>query len=509
MQRGCVKDVMTATAPLIEVESLSKSFGAVRALQDMALSGYAGKVHAVMGENGAGKSTLMKLLSGVFRPDSGSIRLRGAEMAFHHPRDAQKAGISTIFQEFSLLPNLSVAENLFLGRERQDGRRLGAAEIRRRTREALAALDLRIDPDWRVGSLSVGPQQKVEIAKGVLADASVFIFDEPTAALASHEVETLFALIRRLAGNGKVIFYISHRLSEIFAICDDITIMKDGRFVRTVVTVETDVDEVIQGMVGRPIEELFEPRAETLGPVLLKAEALVGEAAPKPLSLELRAGEIVGIAGLEGQGQQELMRLIAGFAPARAGVLTLADRRVEGLSARRRMAAGIGFVPENRKDDGLFLSLDIGANMATAEIARRRLFGWVPGMGTRTAEIMRQLAVKAPDARTPVVDLSGGNQQKVVLGRWLMAGARVLLCEEPTRGVDVGAKREIYRQLRNFAGQGRGVLVTSRELPELIGLCDRLLVIRDGELVAETMAHEASEDDLLRSALPVAESEAA
>ena len=244
---------MAATAPLIEVESLSKSFGAVRALQDMALAGYAGKVHAVMGENGAGKSTLMKLLSGVFRPDTGSIRLRGAEMAFHHPRDAQKAGISTIFQEFSLLPNLSVAENLFLGRERQDGRRLGVAEIRRRTREALAALDLRIDPDRRVGSLSVGHQQMVEIAKGVLADASVFIFDEPTAALASHEVETLFALIRRLAGNGKVIFYISHRLSEIFAICDDITIMKDGRFVRTVATAETDVDEGHPGH-GRPAD---------------------------------------------------------------------------------------------------------------------------------------------------------------------------------------------------------------------------------------------------------------
>lgn len=498
---------MAATEPVIEVENLSKSFGAVHALQEMRLSGFAGKVHAVMGENGAGKSTLMKLLSGVFRPDAGSIRLNGDPVSFGHPREAQKAGISTIFQEFSLLPNLSVAENLFLGRE--EGRGLSNREIARRTAAALAELDLDIDPQRRVGSLSVGHQQMVEIAKGVLADASVFIFDEPTAALATHEVETLFSLIRRLAAEGKVIFYISHRLAEIFAISDDITIMKDGRFVRCVAAADTTIDEVIRGMVGRPIEELFEPRAASLGKILFEAEGLASDAARAPLSLTIREGEIVGIAGLEGQGQQELMRLLAGFDPARNGSLELAGARVEGKSARRRMAAGLGFVPESRKDDGLFLSLDIGANMATADIARRGLFAWVPGFKARVADMMGKLAVKAPDARTLVIELSGGNQQKVVLGRWLMAGARVLLCEEPTRGVDVGAKREIYRQLRAFASEGRGILVTSRELPELIGLCDRLLVIRGGRIVAEMPAAGASEDALLRAALPVAESEAA
>lgn len=501
--------VTAATHPIIEVENLSKSFGPVHALRQMQLRGYAGKVHAVMGENGAGKSTLMKLLSGVYRPDTGSIRLNGATMMFGHPRDAQKAGISTIFQEFSLLPNLSVAENLFLGRERENGRRLSGDEIHRRTSAALASLDLPIDPRRRVGALSVGHQQMIEITKGVLADASVFIFDEPTAALATHEVDTLFKLIRRLTQAGKVVFYISHRLSEIFALCDDITIMKDGRFVRCTATGETTVDEVIQGMVGRPIEELFEPRAETLGASLLKAEGLAGERLPSPLSLEIREGEIVGIAGLEGQGQQELMRLIAGFDPTRRGSLRLGGENIEAHSARRRMSAGLGFVPESRKDDGLFLSLDIGANMTTADIARRRLFSWVPDFGVRIGDVMRQLAIKAPDARTPVVDLSGGNQQKVVLGRWLMAGARVLLCEEPTRGVDVGAKREIYRQLRLFAREGRAILVTSRELPELIGLCDRLLVIRDGRIVAEVQAKDATEDALLRAALPAIEGAAA
>lgn len=501
--------MMAAATPLIEVDGLSKSFGPVKALRDMRLVGCAGKVHAVMGENGAGKSTLMKLLSGVFRPDAGTIRLRGEAVHFSHPRDAHQAGISTIFQEFSLLPNLSVAENLFLGRIGGDGRALGRGDMRTRTIAALTALDLRIDPDRRVGSLSVGQQQMVEIAKGVLADASVFIFDEPTAALAAHEVETLFALIRRLAGEGKVIFYISHRLSEIFAICDDITIMKDGAFVQCVPAAETTVDEVIRGMVGRPIEELFEPRAAQPGPVLLRADGLRGEKAPKPLSLEIREGEIVGIAGLEGQGQQELMRLLAGFDRAEGGSLDLAGVAIERRSARQRMAAGIGFVPESRKDDGLFLSLDIGANMAIATIARRRLLSWVPGLRGKVGDIMKDLAVKAPDARTPVVDLSGGNQQKVVLGRWLLAGARILLCEEPTRGVDVGAKREIYRQLRQFAAGGRGILVTSRELPELIGLCDRLLVIRDGGIVSEVAADGATEDELLRAALPDVEGHAA
>jgi ABC-type sugar transport system ATPase subunit len=490
------------TTPLIEVENLTKSFGATRALDGMQLRGMAGCVHAVMGENGAGKSTLMKLLSGVYRPDSGMIRLRGQAVQFAHPRDAQRAGISTIFQEFSLLPNLSVTENLFLGREREAGRRLSQQEMRDRTCKALAALDLHIDPDRRIGSLGVGQQQMIEIAKGVLAEASVFIFDEPTAALATHEVETLFALIRRLAAEGKAVFYISHRLSEIFAISDDITIMKDGSFVRRVATTETTPDAVIEGMVGRPLEELFSPRNPTPGKRLLHAEALASEAAPVPCTLTVNEGEIVGIAGLEGQGQQALMRLLAGFDAVTSGALWLENTRIDRHSNRRRMAAGIGFVPESRKDDGLFLSLDIRANMETAVNARRSLMSWAPRLDAGIADVMKRLAVKAPSARTRVMDLSGGNQQKVVLGRWLLAGARVLLCEEPTRGVDVGAKREIYERLRDFTNAGGGILITSRELPELIGLCDRILVLRGGALVHEMPAAAATEDALLRAALP-------
>lgn len=490
--------------PHIQISGLCKSFGPVRALHRMELIGLPGKAHAVVGENGAGKSTLMKILSGVVRPDSGSIMLNGRNLILHHPSDARRAGISTIFQEFSLLPNLSVSENLFLGRERENGKSLSRSERRERAAKALRRLDLAIDPDRRVGSLGVGQQQMVEIAKGVMADATIFIFDEPTAALASHEVDVLFSLISTLIHEGKTIFYVSHRLSEVFALCDDITILKDGTFVDRVPTCETNVDKVIEKMVGRPIAELFEAHASGTGPVLLQAEGYHSQRMATPVDLQIHRGEIVGIAGLEAQGQQELMRALAGFDDVRGGSLKLQDQDITNKGARQRLAFGIGFVPENRKDDGLFPSLDIAANMASARIARKRLFSWAPGNHGRIAQIMSKLAVKARDARTSVNDLSGGNQQKVVLGRWFLAGAQILLCEEPTRGVDIGAKREIYRQLRAFAREGHGILVTSRELTELIGLCDRLLVIRDGAIVDDVPAGGATEDSLLRAALPAA-----
>ena len=494
-------EVLRQGEVLLAVRGASKSFGPTRALSDMSIEGRAGSVHAVLGENGAGKSTLMKLMAGVLAPDAGEVMLRGAPVSFRDPAAAREAGISTIFQEFALLPNLSIAENLFLGRERERGRALARSEMRDRVAGTLRALHLDLAPDMPVGTLGVGDQQMVEIAKGVLGDADVFIFDEPTAALAAHEVETLFALIRRLAADGKAVFYISHRLDEIFALCDTITVMKDGEHVVTLPTAETDHDRVVEAMVGRPLAQLFAPRAERLGETLLVAEGLRGESVP-PIDLSLREGEIVGIAGLEGQGQHGLMRLLAGFAPATGGSLRLGKTDVTALDARARMAAGLGFVPESRKDDGLFPSLDILANMESAATARSGLFAWVRGRRARVDAVMDDLNVKATSARQNVMALSGGNQQKVVLGRWLVCDTRVLLCEEPTRGVDVGAKREIYLRLRELADDGRAVLVTSRELLELIGLCDRILVIRERALVAEFAGGEADEAALLQAALP-------
>ncbi|MZR14344.1 ATP-binding cassette domain-containing protein [Maritimibacter sp. DP07] len=487
---------MTTTKTIL-VTDLYKTFGSTQALADMRLEGRAGEIHAVMGENGAGKSTLMKVLSGVHRLDSGNIELEGRSVSFATPRAAQEAGISTIFQEFSLLPNLSVMENLFLGKHD-----LPSSAQRARSVELLGRLNLDFPPERVVESLSVGQQQLIEIAKGLLSDAKVFIFDEPTAALAAQEVETLFGLIRDLAAAGKTVFYVSHRMPEVFALCDRITVMKDGRYVTTFDTTDTDHDEVVESMVGRPLEELFAPRAKKIGHCLLHADELQGDRLSAPLSLELHAGEIVGLSGLEGQGQQDLMRLLAGFTPAKGGTLCLRDSRVEQQNARRRIAMGLGFVPEGRKDDGLFPSLSILANMETGSAAPRHVGAWFKEPRALVADVMRRLAVKAEGVDQNVMQLSGGNQQKVVLGRWLAAGSRVLLCEEPTRGVDVGAKREIYQRLRDFAETGGTVLVSSCEMPELIGLCDRILVMREGRIATEMPATLATETNLLAAAIP-------
>ncbi|MCY4259083.1 MAG: sugar ABC transporter ATP-binding protein, partial [Rhodobacteraceae bacterium] len=329
----------------VEVRRLSKRFGTTRALIDMNLIGTPGQVHAVVGENGAGKSTLMKILSGVYKPDSGTLSIAGKPVEFSHPRDAQNAGISTIFQEFSLLPNLSVSENLLLGREHKNGRSLTGRDAERRAHDALTTLNLQIDPRRRVGSLGVGAQQMVEIAKGILTDASIFIFDEPTAALAAREVTTLFELIRRLASEQKVIFYISHRLSEIFTICDDVTVMKDGRLVERLDVGDASIDAVISAMVGRTLEKFFEPRNASPGEPLLVVDDLASEALPGPCSFSIRSGEIVGLAGLEGQGQSELMQLLAGFDHAISGRMSIAGQSVQAKAFQAAVAPGLGLFP--------------------------------------------------------------------------------------------------------------------------------------------------------------------
>ncbi len=479
--------------PVISVSGLTKRFGATVALADMRLEGREGEIHALMGENGAGKSTLIKVLAGVHRPDAGTIRLEGRVIAPADPRAARAAGISTIFQEFSLLPNLSIEENFFLG-----ATPVPRGERRARARAALQRLGLDLDPGRAVAGLSVGQQQMLEIGKGLLAEARVFVFDEPTAALAAHEVDVLFDLIRGLAAEGKAVLYVSHRLNEVFALCDTITVMKDGAYVTTLARGETTQDAIIEAMVGRPLADFFPPRGRPGGPLLVSS----GLGGRHLADLTLHEGEILGVAGLEGQGQQELMRRLAGFAEAKGGSLTLGGARIEHLGARGRMARGLGFVPEDRKADGLFPSQDVHANLEIAATARRPFLGRARRLSKPVAGTIKRLGVKAASARQGVSDLSGGNQQKVVLGRWLIAGARVLLCEEPTRGVDIGAKRDIYDALRDFAAGGGGVLVTSRELTELIGLCDRIVVIRDGALVHDCPGEGATEDDLLRRALP-------
>ncbi|KVW15607.1 ABC transporter ATP-binding protein [Burkholderia cepacia] len=492
----------------IDIVDVSRSFGTVQALDRISMRVARGSVHAITGENGAGKSTLMKLLAGVYPPSAGEIRLAGNRVAFGSPHDALKAGVSTVFQEFSLIPNLSVAESIFLGREpRTATGGIDAAAMRSGARAALHRLGSNIDPATLVRELSVAEQQTVEIAKGVSVDAGVFIFDEPTAALNSADVGKLRKLIGELKAAGKTILYISHRLEEIFAMCDTVTVLKDGKHVSTQPAAELDEQKLVALMVGRPLGDFFPARAKTAGERVLSVSDLrVGAAAP-PVSFELRRGEILGLAGLEGQGQRSIARVLAGVERAHAGRVHKVLRDGSAVTVRREtsvlwmLRCGVGLVPEDRKREGLFLDLGIDRNIALGREVAKPLFAIARDSAGVIDRMMRSMNIKARDGATKVDGLSGGNQQKVLIGRWLSSGVDVLIVEEPTRGVDVGAKADVYRLLRAFTSAGGAVLVLSREMPELIGLCDRLLVVHGGAIVAEMRADQASEHAILHSAI--------
>jgi ribose transport system ATP-binding protein len=466
-----------------------------------------GSVHAVTGENGAGKSTLMNILAGVHRPTSGEILLFGDKVHFAGPKAAKQAGISTVFQELTVLPNLTVAENISLGRE---PRRLGfvdTAAMRRSARDVFARLDLDLNPDAYCGDLTIAQQQMVEIAKGVAFEARIFIFDEPTAALNGPEIEKLERLIVSLKAAGNLVFYISHRLDEIFRFCDTITVLKDGRHVATQPAADVTRDGLVSLMVGRSLDRFFPPRpASQAGqaPAII-VEDLVATADAPAVTLTLRRGEILGLTGLEGQGQREIIRAIAGQMTPLGGVVTRHSKSGEvfrlpstPVAAAR---AGIGFVPEDRKSEGLFLPLGIDRNIGIGMMRLSSLWDRARVDRDRLAALLAGMNVKASSPRQEVQALSGGNQQKVLIGRWLAAGVDILLVEEPTRGVDVGAKSEIYALLRTFVDEGGAVLMTSSELSEHIGLCDRILVVRGGQVVDKMPGAMATEEAIMTSAL--------
>jgi ribose transport system ATP-binding protein len=495
---------------VIEARDLSKSFGPTKAVDGVSLTGIAGSVHAITGENGAGKSTLMKMLAGVEKPDAGSIWVAGREVRFASPRDALVCGVSTVFQELTLLPNLTIAENLYLGREPLAGG-LARKTMLTAARGILERIGLDAKPEWLAGGLTVGQQQLLEIGKGISADASVFIFDEPTAALNKAEVDRLATLLLSLRDAGKAIFYISHRLEEIFRFCDTVTVLKDGRHVATVPAASIDAGELVTLMVGRPVGELFPVRGVAETAVALDVRSLVPAPGRPAVAFQLRRGEILGLAGLEGQGQREIIRSLAGVEKpersdivktSREGVAARLDPREGAIAAVKR---GIGFVPEDRKTEGLYLNLSIYDNVALGKLKGLSLAAPAPRVGKLVDEIMARMQLRARDARQPVASLSGGNQQKVMLGRWFAAGVDVLLIEQPTRGVDIGAKAEIYRLLREFAKGGGAVLIVSSELIEIAGLCDRIFVARGGRLVAELDGPGATEEALLEHALDAAE----
>lgn len=489
---------------LLEAQNITKSFGAVQALRGVSLSLRPGSVHAVLGENGAGKSTLMKIISGVFAPTTGTLSIGGEQVNWRRAEQARAAGVSTIFQEFILLPNLSVAENLFLGHEPRTVLGLvDRAKMRAEGRRILESVGLDLDPDRVTGSLRIAEQQMVEIAKGVMRDARIFVFDEPTAALGDREAQKLFELIHTLRSQGKGILYISHRLPELFNICDEVTVLKDGQFAGHFAIGSTTSDQLVTTMVGRSLDQLYPARrgVDLAGEALLEMRNVSAPDLAGPVNLVVRRNEIVGLAGLEGQGQIEITRAIFEGCELASG-----EMRFEGRDFRHRtpdggIQAGIGLIPEDRKADGLYLSLSVARNISSGLLSGRGLAKAAPLAKAQIAEQIRRLRIRLRNSNQTIGELSGGNQQKTLLARWLVRGVKMLICEEPTRGVDIGAKSEIYSVLRELADSGIPILVTSRELPELIGLCDRIVVVRKGATVAEFSHENATEEKIMAAAI--------
>ncbi|TWD82331.1 monosaccharide ABC transporter ATP-binding protein (CUT2 family) [Kribbella amoyensis] len=505
---------MAEVAALVRMTRIGKRYGGVQACREVDFALGAGEVHALLGENGAGKSTLMKILSGDVTDYDGEIRINDQPVGFGGPTDAQAAGIAMIHQELDLVPGLSVADNIFLGRELRTPWR--TVDRRRMDREARALLErsgVDLDPRRPVGELRVGEQQLVTIAKAISLDARVLIMDEPTSALTTSEVERLFVVIRELRRAGVGIVYISHRMEEIAQVADRATVLRNGQIVSSFDPRKLSTAEVVEAMVGRPVQTMFTTPDSATGDELLRVEDLVvrprrprpGRRDPEGISLTVRAGEIVGLAGLLGAGRTELLETLYGVAPAgaRSGRIVLQGQEIRPRTPRQALARGIGFVPEDRRTSGLVLFHSILANTVVSSLPAYGRLGVIARRMERSASVRMadRLRLKFGRLQDEVGTLSGGNQQKVVFGRMLLTEPKLLLLDEPTRGVDIGAKAEIYRLLGELAGQGIGVLLASSELPELIGVCDRVVVLRDGRDVASFSTADSGEGDLLAAAM--------
>jgi len=493
-----------AETPLITLHGVDKSFGAMAALRSVNLDLYAGEAHALVGENGAGKSTLVKLLAGVHTPDAGSITVDGAPVRFTGPADARAAGIAVIYQEPTLFPDLSVAENIFVGRQplRGKGRRIDGAAMRRRAEELFGQLGVHLDPDRPARGLSIADQQLVEIAKALSFDARVLVMDEPTAALSGVEVDRLFGVARSLRDAGTAVLFISHRFDEVFALCQRITVMRDGAWVSTDPIADVTVDQVVRRMVGREVSSLYPHQARTVGDVLLDVAGLTSHGVFSDVSFQVRAGEVVALAGLVGAGRSEVIRAVFGVDRYDRGSVTVAGKRLRPHSPSAAIAAGIALVPEDRRQQGLVMELSVERNATLARLwALTRLGLLWPGTERRDAQSWTQrLFVKANAPADPVSTLSGGNQQKVVLAKWLATKPRVLLVDEPTRGIDVGTKAEVHHLLADLAAQGVAVLMVSSELPEVLGMADRVLVMHEGRLASTLDRADATEESVMFAA---------
>jgi ribose transport system ATP-binding protein len=491
-------------APLMEVRNINKAFPGVQALDDVSVAFCPGEVHAVVGENGAGKSTLMKVMAGAYRADQGTILFQGERVSFSHPVFAQEMGISIIYQEFNLLPERTVAQNIFIGREPS---RFGVVNLRQLNKQAEAimksiGIDKMISATAKVSSLSVAEQQLVEIAKAISLEAKVLIMDEPTASLTQTEVSLLSDLISRLKSKGLAIIFISHRLSEVFEVADKITVLKDGELVGTVKTSEVTSEDIVYMMVGRVLDHYFPPlgSSEDFGDVVLQ---VVGGSNDflNDINLELRKGEVLGVAGLQGSGRTELAQALFGVAPFKSGKIELKGKSVSIKTPSWAIKHHMGFVTEDRKSEGLALMQPIRDNMLLAIRSLHSIFAFIQPNGVRESPQLvptlgEQVDVRVDSYSQEAQDLSGGNQQKIVLTKWLASNAEILIFDEPTRGIDVEAKARIHDIIRDLTTQGVAVLVISSELPEIIGMSDRILVMHDGTIAGELPA-ESSEADIM------------
>jgi inositol transport system ATP-binding protein len=494
----------TAAIPeyLVEAMGITKRYPGVIALNGVGLKIRPGTVHALMGENGAGKSTLMKILAGNILPDEGEIRVKGRPVRFHSPRDATDAGIAMIHQELLLVPHMTIAENIWIGREPTRFGLVDHRELNRRTRELLNRIGIDLTPERQLGSLTVANQQMVEIAKAVSYDSDVLIMDEPTSAITDKEVDHLFDIIAQLKSQNKSIVYITHKMSEVFTIADDISIFRDGQMVGSGPASDYDQNKLIALMVGRELTHMFPKGEAKLGDVILSVRDLALEGVFKNVSFELRRGEILGIAGLIGAGRTNVAETIFGVTPATSGEIFIDGKRVVVDSPKTGMDQGLALLTEDRKSTGLFLMHTVQDNMQIASIRNHTSGGFVKqnalnGMCTKMRESLR---IKTPTLNEIIGNLSGGNQQKALIARCLMTNPRILILDEPTRGIDVGAKAEIHRLISNLAAEGLAIIMISSELPEILGMSDRIMVMHEGHISGFLDRSEATQEKIMHLA---------
>ncbi|WP_404366618.1 ATP-binding cassette domain-containing protein [Sphingomonas sp. MMS24-J45] len=492
---------------VIAFDAVGKTFPGVVALDAVSFTVAAGEVRALIGENGAGKSTLLKILAGHYAPDSGTLRINGVARRFATPRDSQNAGIAIIHQELQLFPQLSVAENLMLGMLPTKAGFVDRAAMRAKAIAILEGLGETIDPDTRLGALSIGRRQMVEIGRALLRDAKVIAFDEPTSSLSVRETERLMAIIGDLKASGCAIIYVSHRMEEVYALADSATVLRDGAHVLDLAPVtEKDADRLVGAMAGRTISDIYGYLPRPLGPPMVEVVGIVGPGIAAPISLTVARGEILGLFGLVGAGRSELFRSLYGAAPRGAGSVRIDGQLVPPGDPRRAIAAGLALCPEDRKEDGIVPLAPLRENLA---LAWRNLAGATALLRTGAeragaGDLINRLRIKTASAETAIGSLSGGNQQKALIARWLWAGARILLLDEPTRGIDVGARSEIYDLIYRFAEDGGTVLFASSDMAEVLGVTDRILVMREGVLAGSVPRADATAAGLLRLALPQA-----